>query len=709
MTTPRTESPSRARVLDFAGRTADLLERASRAAAAEPAEPTDDAGAGGAGSTAEHAARRVRQEAARAADGAASLVVVGEKKRGKSSTINSLVGVWDLLPVDADVATGVHVVVRHGERPRAEAYLLPAAGSTTGAGAGPSDGTDPLGNPAPSGEPDGRPSPEPIPLERIAEYAAVDPLTGRPHRLDVHHVEVELPVPMLAAGLELVDTPGVGGLVSGHAELALAALESADALVFVVDGSGELTSSELEFLARATERTVETVFVLTKTDSHDAWQAVLARNHELIARYAPRHSGASWFPVSNRARRDAAEAADSGSLQEAAELLSESGFEPLEELLRRRVAARAAELRLANLVHVALAAIAGPLAEQEQRLRSLQQDPTLAAEVQGAEEALRLLQPESAQWRRVLSTGARDLKNALQLGFRRSVNDVRQHAEGQIATSEPGTLAQEFPADLEAQVEAVWLQLDNAARRGLAVLEEKVRQECAAVLDAAAGSGPEGEAPGAELVPVDGSAVVLRSERAGLLPEMVHSKHREGGPLGVIESVAPSLGTAATFGTVLSLLTGGILVPAVASYAMLAVLTRRRRQRTELGRVRGDATRHLNRVLTELSTEIPAQITSHVDELTDRLGVVLDQAIADERVRLERQLADHRRNLAVSAADLAAARDRTRRRIASLVVLRDEGAALARSLGTPGDPGDPGDPGASGADGASGSPGPGRS
>ncbi|SDS91135.1 Dynamin family protein [Streptomyces sp. TLI_053] len=677
MTPPRPEAPSRARVLDFAARTADLLERAARTAVAEA--PSDGGGSNGSSNgngsdpdngSASHpgdGVRRLRDEAARAADGAATLVVVGEKKRGKSSTINSLVGVPDLLPVDADVATGVHIAVRYGEHPRAVAHLR-------------SDGD----------APEAPPRAEPVPLERIAEYAAVDPRTGRPRRLDVHHVEVELPVPLLAAGLELVDTPGVGGLVGGHAELALAALENADALVFVVDGSSELTRSELEFLGRATERTAETVFVLTKTDSYDAWPAVVERNRELLARHAPRHAEAPWFPVSNRARRDAVAAADSGELQEAAELLEESGFEPLKALLRRRIAARAAELRLANVVHVALAALAVPLAEQELRLRSLQQEPGLAAEVERAEEALRLLQPDSAQWRRALTTGSRDLKNTLQLGFRRSLNDIRRVAEAKIATSEPAALAEEFPAELEAQVEAVWLQLDNAARRGLAVLEERVRRECSTVLDTGnpdgrADGGAGGPGPGAELALVEEGAVI-RAERGTLLPEMVHSTHRDGGPLGMIENVIPSVGTAATFGTVIGLLTSSVLLPAVASYAMLAVLTRRRRQRAELGRVRGDATRHLNRVLTELSTEIPAQITDHVDELADRLGLALDRAIADERLRLERRLAEHRRNLAASAAELAAARDRTKRRIGALTTLRDEGLALAHGLAATGRP-----------------------
>ena len=49
-----------------------------------------------------------------------SLVVVacGDIKRGKSSLLNALLDRSDLLPVDADVATSVHLVIRHGETVR---------------------------------------------------------------------------------------------------------------------------------------------------------------------------------------------------------------------------------------------------------------------------------------------------------------------------------------------------------------------------------------------------------------------------------------------------------------------------------------------------------------------------------------------------------------------------------------------------------------
>ena len=66
-------------------------------------------------------------------------------------------------------------------------------------------------------------------------------------------VEVRLPRKMLAGGLVLVDTPGVGGLGSPHAAASLAAISMADAVLFVTDAAQELTRSEVDFLRRARE------------------------------------------------------------------------------------------------------------------------------------------------------------------------------------------------------------------------------------------------------------------------------------------------------------------------------------------------------------------------------------------------------------------------------------------------------------------------
>ncbi|HEV8555320.1 MAG TPA: dynamin family protein [Actinophytocola sp.] len=134
----------------------------------------------------------------------------------------------------------------------------------------------------------------------------MDPATGRAYRQGVYWVEVSVPAPLLLeTGLRLVDTPGVGGLVEGHADLALATVELADALIFVVSANSELTRSELDFLRRATERIHAVLFVLTQVDLYPGWQSVLIRNQALLAEHAPDYRDAPWLPVSSRYRFDA--------------------------------------------------------------------------------------------------------------------------------------------------------------------------------------------------------------------------------------------------------------------------------------------------------------------------------------------------------------------------------------------------------------------
>ncbi|MFD0748368.1 dynamin family protein [Phytohabitans flavus] len=116
------------------------------------------------------AAQLIRAEAGRLTADEATVVVVGEKKRGKSSLINALVGAANLMPVEVDIATSVHVLVRHAPHLRAAALVT---------------GAD-----------------EPMPIEPadIHRYVAMDPATGAPYRDDVTSVEVGLPSPMLAEG-----------------------------------------------------------------------------------------------------------------------------------------------------------------------------------------------------------------------------------------------------------------------------------------------------------------------------------------------------------------------------------------------------------------------------------------------------------------------------------------------------------------------------
>jgi hypothetical protein len=131
------------------------------------------------------------------------IVVAGEFKKGKSSLVNALVGA-NVCPVDDDTATAVPTYIRHGVSVQAE--LLHAGETVTR---------------------------EPIPIEEIRRYV-VDAGASGPDG-PVAGVQVRLPRTMLASGLVIVDTPGVGGLGSAHAAASLAAISMADAVVFVTD------------------------------------------------------------------------------------------------------------------------------------------------------------------------------------------------------------------------------------------------------------------------------------------------------------------------------------------------------------------------------------------------------------------------------------------------------------------------------------------
>ena len=64
-------------------------------------------------------------------------------------------------------------------------------------------------------------------------------------------VEIGVPRPLLADGLVLVDTPGVGGLGSVHGAITSAALPMADGVLFVSDASQEFSEPEMTFLKQA--------------------------------------------------------------------------------------------------------------------------------------------------------------------------------------------------------------------------------------------------------------------------------------------------------------------------------------------------------------------------------------------------------------------------------------------------------------------------
>src|SRR3954447_26707831 len=130
---------------------------------------------------------RLRHARRRLHDPHVRVLVVGELKQGKSQLVNALVNA-PVCPVDDDISTSVPTVVRHAE--------------TTSVTLVRDNGPD-------SDQPPERTD---VPVSRLAEFVSE---AGNPdNRAKLTYAEVCLPRKLLAGGLVLVDTPGVGGLGS---------------------------------------------------------------------------------------------------------------------------------------------------------------------------------------------------------------------------------------------------------------------------------------------------------------------------------------------------------------------------------------------------------------------------------------------------------------------------------------------------------------
>ena len=182
------------------------------------------------GDSAGEAALRAARE--RLSAGRLNLAVLGEFKRGKSTLINRLLG-EPVLPVGVVPMTSLPILVEHGPRPEVEVELASGEGLRLGPG-------------------------------DLSDYATE---AGNPdNRRQVRRVVVRHPAPILAEGVVLVDTPGIGSAHDHNTEVAHRALAEADAAVFVFSVDSPASRAELDFLRSVRERVGRLILVLNKAD-----------------------------------------------------------------------------------------------------------------------------------------------------------------------------------------------------------------------------------------------------------------------------------------------------------------------------------------------------------------------------------------------------------------------------------------------------------
>jgi len=372
--------------------------------------------------------------------------VVGEFRQGKSTLVNSLINA-PLCPVGTDITTSVATMVSAGDAPSAE--LIYSLGT-------PEEAEDPQ-----------RQRRVPIPIERVGEFVCQARNPDNEARLLYAHAR--LPRGLLADGLTLVDTPGVGGLNSAHAAATMSALPQADALLFVSDASAEYSSAELEFLATALRLCPNAAAVMTKTDLYPDWSRVADINRRHLAA-----AGLSMplFGVSARLRDAAVAARD-------ARLNAESGMEDVIRHLRVDVVGNA-QLLGARAAANDVTSVIENLRAQWQPEREALEDPASLPRIMGELERARAraeeLKQRSSRWQLTLSDGISDIITDLDHDLRDRLRAITRDAETAIDEGDPGERWPELVAWLDARIEVALSETFVWAEDNLAWLADRVAE-----------------------------------------------------------------------------------------------------------------------------------------------------------------------------------------------------------------------------------------
>lgn len=168
----------------------------------------------------------------RAASNEITLTVLGEFTSGKSTFINSLLRT-DLLRIGILPINAVCTYISYGPKPRCEVTLK--------------DGRSILVDP-----------------KTVSEYSSEGPCSA-----EVARIKLQLPSPLLADGLVVVDTPGVNVNIDAHESMTASTIEESNACVYIIDSCRPGSKTAIDFLRRTQDKIGKFFFVLNRADILD--------------------------------------------------------------------------------------------------------------------------------------------------------------------------------------------------------------------------------------------------------------------------------------------------------------------------------------------------------------------------------------------------------------------------------------------------------
>ncbi len=345
------------------------------------------------------------------------LVVMGEIKKGKSSFINGICGIPDLVPVHSDVATSTVFKIHHGPERKYTKYTV---------------FFQQRGEVAESKKLE-------IPLEQVKDYGTED---GNPKNIKgVDFIAVEAPSAILSDGLVILDTPGLGGLFKEHRDITFRYAPKADGIFFVTDIDAPIGADEVAFLKDLKRVTNLIFFVQTKAAKvgEEACRRRMENNIGILTEQAGfRREDIRYFVVDSKLKADADKAKSLEDLQD-------SGFAPLMQFLtgdlKRRKNLNLATVGLSRAT-MKLGGIKARVAGRREILLAdtAEKQKALVEEAQKAEQALQ-------DW---VATTRGPLLTEFQQNLSADISGV--HADLQLDLKPSGRIADAVASKVEAAI-----------------------------------------------------------------------------------------------------------------------------------------------------------------------------------------------------------------------------------------------------------------
>ncbi|MDR6909096.1 hypothetical protein J2W54_000453 [Rhodococcus fascians] len=359
---------------------------------------------------------RVEAAKSRVLDPRRRIIVVGPLKQGKSQFVNSLLNLT-VCSVGDDETTAIPTVVSNADSFSAQLVLA-------------------------------NPGDEPIRVDvPLEEITTVTPASPRAQGREVLRLDIAVPSPLLADGLVLVDTPGVGGHGNPHAAGTLGLIPSADAVLVVSDASREFTEPELAFLRQVQGLCPAVAVLITKIDLYPHWRQIVEANRAHLDRAG---ITVQMLPVSSLLRSHAVRLNDE-------ELNAESGFQQLYAFLRDDVVARADVLARASVsldVRSVTEHLTLSFGSELAALKDPERAAAAVAGLQRAKSAAEELHKRSSQWQQTLGDGIADLASDIDHDLRDRLRRVTREAEETVDEGDPGKDWPQLGEWLEEQIAA---------------------------------------------------------------------------------------------------------------------------------------------------------------------------------------------------------------------------------------------------------------